>query len=160
MHMQLQTSRTPTAIPVVVRMVVLGLALLVIGIFAARQAGLEVRQPDAPVVWKKDLRFADGEHGEILVFDSASQKIASFEGEQGFLRGTLRALARERKKRSIRPRCELLSSAAMRMDKWFYVTPPREKRSISHRLDPAMHRSTASCNKYTGEDYVNRHQPD
>lgn len=103
MHMQLQTSRTPTAIPVVVRMVVLGLALLVIGIFAARQAGLEVRQPDAPVVWKKDLRFADGEHGEILVFDSASQKIASFEGEQGFLRGTLRALARERKKRSISP---------------------------------------------------------
>jgi putative photosynthetic complex assembly protein len=103
--MQTQHPATPnsTAIPMTVRVVLFGLALLLLGIYAARQAGLEVRQPDAPVVWKKDLRFADGEHGEILVFDTTSQKIASFEGEQGFLRGTLRALARERKKRSISP---------------------------------------------------------
>ena len=103
MQTHIPSERLTPAIPFAVRMVLLGLSLLVIGIFAARQAGLEVRQPDAPVVWKKDLRFADGEHGEILVFDTTSQKIASFEGEQGFLRGTLRALARERKKRSISP---------------------------------------------------------
>ena len=103
MQTHIPSERLAPAIPFAVRMVLLGLSLLVIGIFAARQAGLEVRQPDAPVVWKKDLRFADGEHGEILVFDTTSQKIASFEGEQGFLRGTLRALARERKKRAISP---------------------------------------------------------
>jgi putative photosynthetic complex assembly protein len=103
MQTHIPSKRLTPAIPIAVRMVLLGLSLLVIGIFAARQAGLEVRQQDAPVVWKKDLRFADGEHGEILVFDTTSQKIASFEGEQGFLRGTLRALARERKKRAISP---------------------------------------------------------
>ena len=101
--MQTQHPATPnsTAIPMMVRVVLFGLALLLLGIYAARQAGLEVRQPDAPVVWKKDLRFADGEHGEILVFDTTSQKIASFEGEQGFLRQTLRAIARERIRRGI-----------------------------------------------------------
>jgi putative photosynthetic complex assembly protein len=96
-----QTLLRPTAMPVVVRWVVFGLAVLVVGIFAARQSGFEARQPDAPVVWKKALHFEDGTHGEILVYDTAAQKIATFEGEQGFLRGTLRALARERKKRSI-----------------------------------------------------------
>jgi putative photosynthetic complex assembly protein len=105
MHAQTsqQTELRPTAIPVVVRWVLLGLTILVVGIFVARQSGFEARQPDAPVVWKKDLHFEDGMHGEILVYDTAAQKIATFEGEQGFLRGTLRALARERKKRSISP---------------------------------------------------------
>ena len=94
---------TPAAMPVAVRWVVFGLSVLIVSIFAVRQAGFEVRQPDTPVVWKKELRFEDGAHGEILVYNTAAQKIATFEGEQGFLRGTLRALARERKKRSISP---------------------------------------------------------
>ncbi len=105
--MHAQTSQQPllrpSAIPVVVRWVLLGLAVLIVGIFTARQSGFEARQPDAPVVWTKSLHFEDGTHGEILVYDTAAQKIATFEGEQGFLRGTLRALARERKKRSISP---------------------------------------------------------
>ena len=105
MHAQTsqQTVLRPSAIPVVVRWVLLGLAVLIVGIFTARQSGFEARQPDAPVVWTKSLHFEDGTHGEILVYDTAAQKIATFEGEQGFLRGTLRALARERKKRSISP---------------------------------------------------------
>ena len=98
-----QTLLRPSAIPVLVRWVLLGLAVLIVGIFTARQSGFEARQPDAPVVWTKSLHFEDGTHGEILVYDTAAQKIATFEGEQGFLRGTLRALARERKKRSISP---------------------------------------------------------
>ena len=105
MHAQTsqQTLLRPSAIPVVVRWVLLGLAVLIVGIFTARQSGFEARQPDAPVVWTKSLHFEDGTHGEILVYDTAAQKIATFEGQQGFLRGTLRALARERKKRSISP---------------------------------------------------------
>ena len=90
------------AVPIVVRWVMLSLALLLLGVFAVRQSGQDIRQADAPVVWQKNLHFEDGEHGEIVVIDAATrQQVAVFEGEQGFLRGTLRALVRERKKRAI-----------------------------------------------------------
>ncbi len=89
-------------VPIVVRWVLVGLTLLLLGVYAVRQSGQDIRQPDAPVVWQKNLRFEDGVRGEIVVFDAATQQqVAVFEGEQGFLRGTLRALVRERKKRSI-----------------------------------------------------------
>jgi putative photosynthetic complex assembly protein len=90
------------AVPIVVRWVMLSLALLLLGVFAVRQSGQDIRQADAPVVWQKSLHFEDGERGEIVVIDAATrQQVAVFEGEQGFLRGTLRALVRERKKRAI-----------------------------------------------------------
>ena len=90
------------AVPVVVRWVLLCLALLLLGVFTVRQTGSNVREADAPVVWQKNLRFEDGARGEIVVIDAATQQqVAVFEGEQGFLRGTLRALVRERKKRAI-----------------------------------------------------------
>jgi putative photosynthetic complex assembly protein len=90
------------AVPIVVRWVMLSLALLLLGVFAVRQSGQDIRQADAPVVWQKNLHFEDGERGEIVVIDAATrQQVAVFEGEQGFLRGTLRALVRERKKRAI-----------------------------------------------------------
>jgi putative photosynthetic complex assembly protein len=48
--------------------------------------------------------FVDTSGGSVLVKDSASGRtLAQFDGEQGFLRGTLRALARERKRRGIGP---------------------------------------------------------
>ncbi|MFM9990385.1 MAG: photosynthetic complex assembly protein PuhC [Burkholderiaceae bacterium] len=90
------------AVPVIARWILMGLALLMLSVFTLRQSGVDVREIDAPVIWKKSLRFEDGSQGEIFVFDTRTeQKIATFEGEQGFLRGTLRALVRERKKRSI-----------------------------------------------------------
>jgi putative photosynthetic complex assembly protein len=90
------------AVPVIVRWILLGLGLLLLGVYAIRLSGQDIRQPDAPLVWKKNLHFADGARGEILVIDAATnQQVAVFEGEQGFLRGTLRALVRERKKRSM-----------------------------------------------------------
>jgi putative photosynthetic complex assembly protein len=47
---------------------------------------------------ERSLRFEDRPDGSIAVVDAASgQVVASFEGEQGFVRGALRALARERK---------------------------------------------------------------
>jgi len=97
----LQSSSNQPAIPVVVRWILVGLAVLLVGVSWIKQSGVEMREADAPIVWKKALRFEDGSHGEILVFDASQKQIATFEGEQGFLRGTLRALARERKKRSI-----------------------------------------------------------
>jgi len=97
----LQASSNQPAIPVVVRWILVGLALLLVGVSWVKQSGMEMREADAPIVWKKALHFEDGSHGEILVLDATQKRIATFEGEQGFLRGTLRALARERKKRSI-----------------------------------------------------------
>ena len=48
------------------------------------------------------LRFADRPDGSIQVSDaSTDETIRRFEGEQGFLRGTLRALVRERRLRGI-----------------------------------------------------------
>ena len=95
-------THAPAAVPVVVRWVLLGLALLLLGVFIARQSAPSVASTDAPVVWTKSLRFEDGAHGEIVVIDALThQQVAIFEGEQGFMRGTLRALVRERKKRSM-----------------------------------------------------------
>ncbi len=54
-------------------------------------------QPEA-VAQLRVLRFSDLPDGAVSVTDVGSgQPIARFEGEQGFLRGTLRAMARERR---------------------------------------------------------------
>ena len=75
---------------------VLLLALLV-AVGLARWSGLDPRTPDAAVQWQRTLQFRDLPGGDISVLDSESgQQVAHFSGEQGFLRSTLRALARER----------------------------------------------------------------
>lgn len=54
-------------------------------------------QPEA-VKQLRVLRFDDLPDGAVSVVDVGSgRSIARFEGEQGFLRGTLRAMARERR---------------------------------------------------------------
>ena len=48
------------------------------------------------------LRFVDQPDGSINVIDKSSDKLVqNFSGEQGFLRGTLRSLVRERKLRGM-----------------------------------------------------------
>ena len=70
--------------------------------FAIRQSALPIAHPETPVEWHMALRFEDGPQGEVLVLDARdNQEITRFEGEQGFLRGTLRALIRERKRRDL-----------------------------------------------------------
>ena len=54
--------------------------------------------------WQRSLRFEDRANGDVAVFDATSQReVAQFHGEQGFLRGTLRALARERQRQGMGP---------------------------------------------------------
>ncbi len=51
------------------------------------------------VLWQRQLRFADTAQGHIAVTDHVTgQTVATFEGQQGFLRGSLRALARSRQR--------------------------------------------------------------
>lgn len=54
------------------------------------------------IAWQQTLRFEDRPSGAVAVLDAASGKeIAQFQGEQGFLRGSLRAMARERHSRGL-----------------------------------------------------------
>ncbi len=74
--------------------------LLVVGVL--RNQGMVAQQDDAPVSWKRSLRFEDRPNGDVAVVDPSSQlEVTRFQGEQGFVRGTLRTLTRERMRRGI-----------------------------------------------------------
>jgi putative photosynthetic complex assembly protein len=78
------------------------LLAMLVAVGLARWSGLDPRTPDAAVQWQRDLQFRDVAGGDIAVLDHRTgQQIASFTGEQGFLRSTLRALARERRRESL-----------------------------------------------------------
>ena len=78
------------------------LLAILVAVGLARWSGLDPRTPDAPVKWQRDLQFRDVAGGDIAVLDHRTgQQVASFSGEQGFLRSTLRALARERYRESL-----------------------------------------------------------
>lgn len=80
-------------------MALIGVLLLavLVAIGLARWSGLDPRTPDAPIQWQRALQFKDLPNGDIAVLDhSNGQPVARFQGEQGFLRSSLRALVRER----------------------------------------------------------------
>jgi putative photosynthetic complex assembly protein len=88
------------------RAAVVGIALLlaasVLMVAAVRLSGVEMREPDAPALITRSLRFEDRPDGSIAVIDAPSgRQVESISGEQGFLRGALRALARERRSRGL-----------------------------------------------------------
>lgn len=79
----------------------IGLAVLASIVFVAmvRLSGADIREPDGATLAERALRFEDGPGGSVIAIDAASgRQAAQFTGEQGFLRGALRALARERKR--------------------------------------------------------------
>jgi putative photosynthetic complex assembly protein len=82
----------------------LGTLLIVclIGVGIVRFTGVNIREADAPTAAERSLRFEDGPAGSVTVIDAKTgQTIDSVTGEAGFLRGSLRALVRERKMRGI-----------------------------------------------------------
>jgi len=57
---------------------------------------------DAPAVLVRDFRFEDRPDGSISVIDAADgRQVELVTGANGFLRGTLRGLARERKRQGV-----------------------------------------------------------
>ncbi len=87
--------------------VVLLAVLVAVGL--ARWSGLNPRTPDAAVQWQRALNFSDLPGGDIAVQDANTHEtVARFSGEQGFLRSTLRALARERHREKIGAQAPLL----------------------------------------------------
>jgi putative photosynthetic complex assembly protein len=80
------------------------LAVSLVAVTAVRVSGIDVRAPDAEAVMTRDLRFEDTAEGGVAVIDARSGRVVeSLTGEQGFLRGSLRALARERRARGLGP---------------------------------------------------------
>jgi putative photosynthetic complex assembly protein len=77
-------------------------ALLIVSVAvvaSVRWSGVDIRSPDAPATRTLALRFEDRPDGRIAVLDARSgQEIHAIVGENGFIRGTLRGLARERKR--------------------------------------------------------------
>ena len=92
----------PAKHDVLPRGVLLAIAVLVLvslaGTALVRLSGINIREPDAATIATRDLRFDDAPDGSVIITDaSTGQPAARITGEQGFLRGTLRALARQRK---------------------------------------------------------------
>lgn len=83
--------------------ILIGFLVLVLALVAFAQfQGLGWKAQDAPVLWERALTFVDTSDGNISARDfSDGNEVALFKGEQGFLRGTLRALVRDRKMRGI-----------------------------------------------------------
>jgi len=72
-----------------------GFALLAAAV--GRLTGGEVLHPPSTATVERDLRFADRADGAVLVYNARDdQPIDVVRGESGFLRGTLRGLARAR----------------------------------------------------------------
>jgi len=67
-----------------------------------RGQGMEIPQDHNPVSWQRTLRFEDRPNGDVAVMDGQSTtEITRYAGEQGFVRGILRTLSRERMRRGI-----------------------------------------------------------
>jgi putative photosynthetic complex assembly protein len=90
------------------RAVLIGAAMLIVTTIAlagvARMAGLgTTRTATAAAAESRELRFTDQRDGSIAVVDAATdQMVATVSpGTNGFIRGTLRGLARERKQQGV-----------------------------------------------------------
>ncbi len=74
----------------------------IVAVAAVRVSGMPITAPDAAPVAERQLRFVDRADGSIAVLDAQSGLLVdSVVGEAGFVRGTLRGLARERKRQGI-----------------------------------------------------------
>jgi putative photosynthetic complex assembly protein len=79
------------------------LAALLVTVGALRWSGYQATsQPDASTVAQRSIYFRDLPDKGIAVVDGASGVVLdTLRGEQGFVRGTLRGLVRERKLRGL-----------------------------------------------------------
>lgn len=76
----------------------------VAAVAAVRMSGMAITPPDAQAIAERELLFVDRPDGSIAVIDASSNRLVdTVVGESGFVRGTLRGLARERKRQGIGP---------------------------------------------------------
>ena len=104
----MSTNATPiTGFPRAPLLAVGGFVLAsVVAVAAVRLTGVGVvRTPDAPTVSVREFRFEDRPDGSIVVLDASGRQLIDTvaPGTNGFLRGTMRGLARERKRQGVGP---------------------------------------------------------
>jgi putative photosynthetic complex assembly protein len=80
------------------------IAFSLISVGLVRITGNGPDQRPAPATQERQLRFEDRPDGSIAITDGRTgETVSSVQGEQGFVRGALRALTRERKARGLGP---------------------------------------------------------
>ncbi len=93
--------------------------LAIAGTAVVRLTGSVDKAPIAAVAVMHELRFEDGADGSILIYEAKLNKLIdrAAPGENNFLRGTLRGLARERKRIGVdsKPPFKLISRADGRL---------------------------------------------
>jgi putative photosynthetic complex assembly protein len=78
------------------------MTIILILVFINSRDLSKVREPDASPAQVLQLRFEDRPDGSIAIIDyKTGKQIDAVEGEAGFVRGTLRGLAQERKRRGL-----------------------------------------------------------
>ncbi len=90
--------------PLIGAALLVGVALL--GVTAVRLTGMETTKvADSPAISEAELRFEDRSDGSIVVLAARDGSLVDTvaPGTNGFLRGTLRGLARERHRQGIGP---------------------------------------------------------
>jgi putative photosynthetic complex assembly protein len=95
-----------------------GIVIVLLLVFINSRNLSQIREPDAAPTKVLQLRFEDRPDGSIAVINyKTGQEIDSVRGEAGFVRGTLRGLAQERKRRGLdsEPPFELIYRADGRL---------------------------------------------
>jgi putative photosynthetic complex assembly protein len=104
---------------------------VILGLLVGKIEKVELAPPDARPEMMRDLRFADRGDGAILVIDAPSDRVVDVlePGEDGFVRGLLRGLARERRRLDIDP------DAPFRMVAWSDGRLSLEDTVTGHRAE-------------------------
>jgi putative photosynthetic complex assembly protein len=85
-----------------VRSIAVMLVLVLGGVGFMRLNGFSPTVQPAALLAERTLAFADAPDGAVLVTDAQTgERLAEMRGEQGFLRGVLRGLARERRAQQV-----------------------------------------------------------
>jgi putative photosynthetic complex assembly protein len=78
------------------------MSIILLMVFINSRDLSKVREPDASPAQVLQLRFEDLPDGSIAIIDyKTGKQIDTVQGEAGFVRGTLRGLAQERKRRGL-----------------------------------------------------------
>lgn len=118
---------------------------LVITIGTARLQGYSPTVPPGQVLLERTLAFADTGDGGVRITDlSTGQTLDTLYGEQGFVRGVLRGLARERRLQSVAVEAPYVLS--LRDDGRLLISDP----STGQRIDLASfgHDNAASFTRW------------
>lgn len=104
---------------------------IVVGLTVGKLPKVDLTDVAARPTMMRDLSFADRADGSIAVLDAPSQRVIDVlePGDDGFVRGVVRALARERR------RLELGTEAPFRMVAWSDGRLSLEDTLTGHRAE-------------------------